>query len=150
MKTLVYGQDERIAKFCMERIKGITSFGLFTTLGIERDGELIAGVVYNNYSGNDICGHIAAVSGSKWCDEHVMRAICSYPLVQLGCNRVTCLIPTRNQRSFELCKYFGFKQEGLMRKAFVDDDGILMGILKEECPWIGEHNGQECKPADAA
>lgn len=150
MKTFVYGQDKKVAQFCMERIHGITDFGLYSTIGIARDGELIAGIVYNNYSGNDICAHIATVPDSKWCDEDVMRVLCEYPLIQLGCNRVTCLIPTRNQRSFRLCQYFGFKQEGLMRKAFVDDDGILMGLLKEECPWIGEANGQECKATGTA
>ena len=51
MSGPVYGQDERVGKFVakgLHDVDGLEDFGKFVSIGIEKDGDIVAGAVYNN------------------------------------------------------------------------------------------------------
>lgn len=61
----------------------------------------------------------------------------AYPFGQLGVERVTTLIPARNERALRFNEGLGFQREGLCRLGFGDDDCVIMGLLKREAPkWM--------------
>jgi len=138
MKSIVYGQDERVMKWVGERLDE-TDFGPGSiAIGLERDGELIAGVVYNMYSKASICMNVAAVPGKDWLSRSFLYATFAYPFVQLKCNRVTALVKMNNEISKKFVQSLGWKPEGCMRKASTDgQDMLVYGMLREECRWIG-------------
>lgn len=106
------------------------------SVGLLHNGKLIAGVVFNNYSGVDIYLSVAAVEPG-WLNRAFLRAVFRYPFVQLGCRRVTGLVRVDNHAARKFDEHLGFKFEGLMRQA--DEDGcdmIVYGMLKDECRWI--------------
>ena len=48
-------------------------------------------------------------------------------------------IRASNKKSLRLTKAFGFKVEGVIRNGYnkpMVEDKILLGMLREECPWI--------------
>jgi hypothetical protein len=45
MKTTIYGQDDRVVDFVTSLVEDLEFHGKINTLGVESDGELIAGVV---------------------------------------------------------------------------------------------------------
>lgn len=142
MKTVIYGEDERVCSWVAERVSE-NEFILARGIGLAEDGELIAGVVYENYTGKNITMHVAAVPGKRWLNREYLYRCFAYPFIQLGCNRVTGLVKSDNFEAQKFDEHLGFKKEGLLRRACDDDtDLILYGMLKEECRWIGNKNGR--------
>lgn len=128
--------DEAVAKWVAERLD-IEDFGYCRTMAlVADDGEMLGGVIFNNWRHTNIEMTIATVS-PRWCKRSVLATIFSYPFFQLKCKRVTAITEVMNQpvRAF-LCR-LGFQEEGTLRKWFLDGaDGVIYGMLAEECRWI--------------
>ena len=138
MSIVVYDRQQRILAWVGERIDE-PNFGLGShAIGLEQNGELIAGVVYNMFTGSSICMHVAAIPGKRWMTREFLWRAFAYPFIQLGCNRVTGLVRVDNFAAQRFDEHLGFKREGLMRRACTDGtDMILYGMLREECRWLG-------------
>jgi RimJ/RimL family protein N-acetyltransferase len=137
--SIVLGQDAAVAGWVAARIPHVTGFKDMAAIGIERAGELVGGVVYHEYRGNDIQMSTAADS-RRWLTEGVLRALFVYPFVTLGCERVSAFTPKGSTSTRRFLERLGFVEEGNMRRGFVGDDCILYGMLKEECKWIKGFN----------
>lgn len=141
MKTVVYGQDARVIEWVGQRVDEDEFLSGAVGIGLEEDGELIAGVVFNMYNKAGICMHVAAVPGKRWMTKDFLWRVFAYPFLQLNCNRVTGLVREDNIVAQKFDEHIGFKREGLIRKGATDGaDIILYGMLKEECRWLGVKN----------
>jgi RimJ/RimL family protein N-acetyltransferase len=138
MKSVVYGQDARVLKWVGERIGELEFSPGAIGIGLEEDGELIAGVVFSMYTKASICMHVAAIPGKRWMTKEYLWRVFAYPFIQLNCNRVTGFVREDNLVAQKFDEHIGFKREGLIRKGAVDGTNfILYGMLKEECRWLG-------------
>jgi RimJ/RimL family protein N-acetyltransferase len=136
MKTVIYGQDDRVIEWVAKRVDE-DNFGRAVGIGLEEDGELIAGVVYNMYTGPSISMHVAAVPGKRWMTREYLYRCFAYPFIQLDCNRITGLVRVDNLEAQKFDEHLGFKREGLLRRACTDGtDMILYGMLKQECRFL--------------
>lgn len=143
MPQLLFGHDQQVADWVVAHIPHVNgSFKSCAALGVVSDGELIGGVVYHEYRINDIQISLAATD-KRWLTKALMRSFFLYPFEQLKCERVTSFIPSRNATTRRFCEKIGFTQEGNIRRGFVGDDCIVYGMLRDECKWIKENNGQE-------
>lgn len=122
--------DERVALFVSERLK----FGLcppYTQMGIERDGEVIAGVVFNCFEGADV--HVT-IAGTGW-TRGFIREVGNYVFGSLGCLRMTAT--TEQPEVAKLAVKLGGAIEGMMRNHFGPDrNAIIVGILREDWPHV--------------
>jgi RimJ/RimL family protein N-acetyltransferase len=138
MGKLVPNDDKRVAEWVAARIP-VFEFGSspYTAIGwANQGGLLVAGVIYQNYIKTNIEVHIATV-GRRWASREYLGEIVRYPFDQLGCERMTALVPAKNARSQHFCEHFGFTWEGRMRRILADgDDLIVYGMLREECRWL--------------
>jgi RimJ/RimL family protein N-acetyltransferase len=118
--------DERVARFVSERL----GFGLcppYTAMGIERDGEIVAGAIFNHFEGADV--HVGIV-GTGW-TRRFIRAVGTYVFDTLGCERITAI--TRDDAVCDFARRLGGEIEGRLRSHFgPGHDGIVVGILREE------------------
>lgn len=147
--NLLFSHSHAVSEWVRQKI-GEQGFGPCHAIGIVDGQELIAGVVYSHFSGNDMVMSIAATS-PKWARRGVIRALFHYPFVQIGCDRVTSLIDESNERSIKLCAGLGFMPEGRLRKRYAPRDGIIYGLLKEDCRWLKEKaHGQEFESASCS
>lgn len=136
MKTVIYGQNERVIPWVGQRIDE-DDFGSAESIGLEQDGKLIAGVVWNLYNGPSLCMHVASEPGVRWLNKEFLFRSFAYPFLQLGCHRVTGLVRVDNLEAQRFDEHLGFKREGLIRRGASDGtDIILYGMLKEECRWL--------------
>ena len=137
MKSVIYGQDERVLKWVGDRTDE-DDFGPGSiAIGLEEDNELIAGVAFNMYTKASICMHVAAMPGKRWMTKNFLWRSFAYPFIQLGCNRVTGLVREDNFVAQKFDEHLGFKREGLLRRACTDGQNmILYGMLREECRWL--------------
>lgn len=132
---LVYGQEERLLPWAAERIEVDGFRNDAYAIGLERAGQLIAVVVFENYSQCDVWMSVAADS-TYWANPRFLAAVFSYPFKQLGLRRVTSTVAGKNMKSLEFCKRLGFVLEGTCRNALPDDDLIFLGLLREECRYL--------------
>ncbi len=138
---LIYGQEDRLLPWAQERI-GVAFRRDAYTLGLEKGGELVAVVVYDGFSEFDCNMHIASDGTAAWMNKSLLVSAFAYPFIQLKLNRVTGLVPSKNEAALKFDEHLGFEREGLHRKACGDDDLISLGMLKENCRFIpkGELN----------
>lgn len=115
--------DERVARFVSDRL-GFALCPPYTAMGIERDNEVVAGVLFNQFEGADV--HVTA-AGSGW-TLPFMRALGDYVYRQLGCERMT--ITTESETVAQYAERLGAMREGVLRNHFGKDrDAIIGGIL---------------------
>ena len=137
MKTTIYGQEERIVPWVGQRVDEDRFGEDCVALGLEEDGELIAGVVFNWYTGASISMHVAAEPGRRWLNRDFLYRCFAYPFLQLNCNRVTGLVKVDNLDAQRFDEHLGFVKEGVIRQGADDKtDLILYGMLKSECRWL--------------
>jgi hypothetical protein len=120
--------DERVAWFVGDRL-ATTISPPFTCIGLERWGEIIAGGVFNCYTGPDIQLTIAANKGCV--TRGLLRAWKHYVIEQSGCLRVT--VETEQDAVVDMAIRLGGKIEGIKRHLFgLGRDGYVVGILGTE------------------
>lgn len=107
--------------------------GHYVAIGYERDGTLKGGVVYTQYSHPNI---VVATVLEAPLTRGFLREIFHYPFIQMKCRRMTALIDAKNARSRQLVEHIGFKLEGCMREAALEDDVMIYGLLKSDCKWL--------------
>lgn len=136
MKKVIYGEDQRVAQWVGGKVDEVYHEGA-AAIGLEEDGELIAGVVFDYYTGPSISMHVAAVPGKRWMTKDFLWRCFAYPFLQLQCSRITGLVRVDNLPAQKFDEHLGFKREGLLRKAAKDGtDYIVYGMLREECRWL--------------
>lgn len=136
---LIYGNEDRLLPWASARI-GIPSFRRDAfSLGLEKEGELVAVVVFDCFSDTECNLHIASDGTRSWMSKSLLLATFAYPFTQLRLRRVTALVPASNTDAINFDKHIGFVEEGCHRKAAPDgEDMISLGMLREECRWIPE------------
>ena len=118
--------DERVARFVGEKCSTII-YPPFTAMGIDRNGEIIAGVVFNCYTGNDIA---VTVAGGPF-TRGFITAVGQYVFEQIGCLRMS--ITTEQPNVIEIAHRLGAQTEGLKRNHFGKGrDGTVLGLLRED------------------
>lgn len=115
-----------MARFVGEKL----NFGVFppwTAMGVEKDGEIIGGVVFNCFEGNDLQISVAGRGFGK----NFLQSVGDYVYNQLGYGRMT--IKTEQESVVKLAERLGGKIEGMLRAHFRNGNSAwIVGILKEE------------------
>jgi len=104
-----------------------------TCIGLERDGQLVAGAMFEHYNGSSICAHIA-VTGRftrEW-----LWFICHYPFVQLGCKVVIGLVPSQNTKARLFDENFGFKYRTTIPHGDPSGDLCIYTLEPQDCRFL--------------
>jgi len=131
----VVGEKEKVGKFTAELLpyfENDEDFGEYDAFGYSYNGELIAGFVYNRFTGRDV--HVSAVSVTPiWVTKANMGFILSVGFDIMKVERISSLTSKSNKRARKLLEGLGFKLEGMIREGNPDDTDICCyGILKRE------------------
>lgn len=109
--------------------------GQYVTFGVEIDGVLQAGVVFDTYTGHDICMHVA-VDSIRAVTRTTLKAAFTFAFKTLNCRRITGLVPAKNEKARRFDEHLGFVLEGKKKDAFEDDDELIYGMTKAGCRWL--------------
>lgn len=111
--------------------RDIAHFGPYVAIGYLRRGELVAGAVFNGYTGASILMHIAKVHGEPMPVPFVL-AFLDYAFNKARVRRITGLIDKRNHASRHFAEHLGARLEGVMRDALPDGDLCVYGLLAKD------------------
>lgn len=140
MATLIYGQEERLLPWA-QKLTGVKFRDDAKTIGIERDGEIRAVTVFDNFGETDCNMHIASDGSKAWMSKQLLLASFAYPFVQCGFLRVTGLVPADNEDALRFDEHLGFVREGYHPKAGPGGkDLVSMGLLRSRCRFIPEEH----------
>lgn len=105
-------------------------------LGLERDGRLVAGVLYENWNGVNVWMHVA-IEPSEYLTREYLRYCFVYPFEELKCKRVTGWVEASNTAARRFDEHLGFKEEARVIGAASDGgDAILYRMTREECRYL--------------
>lgn len=143
MRYIGFDREEEAIEWAKLRLGINSPVGLCRAMSAEgKDGQLAFVVILSNFTPRNIDMHTAAVEGAQWASPRelvrMFNSIFGYAFLIHNVARVTGLVKGKNQQAIRFDEHLGFKHEGTMREAFVDDDLLLYGFLKKDYiahPW---------------
>lgn len=130
---LVFGDDANVAEWVRRRIPHMADGAFVEPLNaigvVDSDGIPVAGVVFNQHSPGVSMEASMAASTPRWAQRGVIRAILSYPFLQLGVNKVYTVVPHTSVRTLRFLNGYrradgsrstgiGFVQEAVLAQHF--------------------------------
>ena len=133
---IVIDQPDLVGPWVAERVnatyhEGDTAIGLLSPAG-----GLLAGVLYQNFNGANICAHIAATPGGKWLNRSFLWVIFDYPFNQLGVKRITGFVPAWNTAAQRFDTHLGFVHEATLEDVLPEGDLFIYRMRREDCRWL--------------
>lgn len=136
-QTLFY-DAEVIGPWVLDRAGGVWLPGRATAIGQMKDGQINAGVLYEDWNGANIFCHIAGVG--NWANKRFLSVIYHYPFEYIGAKRITVAVKSNNVKSIKLVTKMGFTLESTLAQATPDGDMLLFRMFKHECKYLrGEY-----------
>jgi hypothetical protein len=126
---------ERVGPWVCQRAGGTWMKGRGTAIGKLQDGELVAGVLYEDWNGSQVVCHIAGEG--NWATRRFLGVIFHYPFVQLKARRITVPVCSTNVRCIALVTRMGFTMEACLAGATPSGDLLLFAMFKDECRFLG-------------
>ena len=136
MNRIVVG-EQRIKEYVARKVDE-DDFGQCASIGlVDKNDNILAGVVYNMWSGKAICMHIGAEENSNWFSRRFATACFNATFGYFNCNRATGLVRKSNVKAQRFVLKLGFREEGLVREACHDGEDLIMyGMLARECRFL--------------
>lgn len=107
------------------------------SLGLERDGELVAGVLYEGYNGPNVWMHVAAVPGRRWMNRDYLWYCFHYPFNEMNVQRISGYVNANNEQARKFDEHLGFKVEATLSGAAPDGGDVLIYVMRrEDCRFL--------------
>jgi RimJ/RimL family protein N-acetyltransferase len=114
-------------------------FNTDAAIGLER-GQMVAGVVYENWNGASMTCHIA-VQGLL--TPAYLGAIFHYPFVWCGARKIIAPVAESNAESVRFVLKLGFKEEARLLDAHPEGAIRLYTMTPDCCRYLGGKYGQK-------
>lgn len=143
MKQIVTGK-EKVVPWVAKKL--FARFNADEGIGLEKDGEMVAGVVYEDWNGASFVCHIV-VQGVM--TPSYLRAIFHYPFEYCGATKLIAPVPQSNEESVRFVRKLGFQEEARLLDAHPDGSVLLFTMKRDQCRFIGAKHGQRLTVASA-
>jgi RimJ/RimL family protein N-acetyltransferase len=141
LKTIVTDQSEIVGNWVCERTGGSYSPVDSVAIGLEEDGKLIAGVLFDHYNKASIAMHVAA-EGKRWMTREYLHLCFWYPFDQLKVKKIIGLVDESNLQARKFDEHLGFTLEATIKDACIGGDLLIYTLTKEKCRFLGESYGR--------
>lgn len=137
MATRIISDPARVWAYVQEQVPVPVVAGM-KGLGLERDGELIAGVLYEGFNGVNCWMHVATTPGKKWTMEF-LRYCFYYPFVEVGLKRVSGAVDASNLAARRFDEHLGFEREAVLLGAAADGGDVILYVMwRDKCRYLPE------------
>lgn len=135
MRFIGFEREDEAEAWARAKLKLENAPEFFRTMSaVDENGEFVCVVVMTNFTPRNI--DLSIVIGGKGLRSKGMlvmfNEIFGFVFDKLHVARVTGLLRGKNTQAKKINEHFGFKLEGVMRKAFADDDLHVYGFLAED------------------
>ena len=130
---------EQVGHWVARRIRGGYFAERSKAIGLECNGELIAGVIYENWNHQSIWCHIA-IEGRI--TPAYLAAIFDYPFNVAQVEKIIVPVGSDNAESLNMVKKMGFVEEGRIKDGRPDGDIVFLTLARDSCRYIKERYGK--------
>lgn len=104
-------------------------------IGMLRGTELMAGVVYEDFTSHACSAHIAVPNPTPWL-RTFLRAAFWYPFVYLDLTMMLGFVPGNNAAALRLDKWMGFEETARIPGVYGADDLVILSMQRDRCRWL--------------
>ena len=104
-------------------------------LGLKRNNELIAGVIYENWNHQSIWCHFA-IEGQL--TPAYLAAIFDYPYNICQVGKIICPVGSDNEQSIKVVKKMGFTEEGRIKEGRPHGDIVFYTMRRDDCRFLNK------------
>lgn len=143
MTSRIISNPVRVFEF-IRRFQPMQPVGGMKGLGLERGGELVAGVLYEGFNGRNVWMHVAAVPGRRWMTREYLQYTFEYPFYEMGVDRVSGYVDASNEQARRFDEHLGFKPEAVLKGAASDGgDVVIYCMWRDDCRFLRGKHGLE-------
>jgi len=102
---------------------------------IDKDGELLGGVIFQGYTVASIQMHMAGFV-DNWGTRDMVWCAFDYAFNQLGCRKVFGQVPEYNTKALEIDLKLGFKIVAKIDDVFPEGACLVLAMSREDCRWL--------------
>lgn len=135
MAELVFDKQDLIGSWVATQVGQGASWGSFYAIGVMSGGQVLAGVVINNYNGANATCHIAIAQQTKAIIP-MLRAVCDYAFNHCKLKRLTGMVPSNEPKILAFDKHLGFEEEFVMKDGAPGADMHVLVMRPDTCPWL--------------
>ena len=135
MANLVFDQKERIGEWVAQKVGQQVSWGDFYAMGIEQDGSVVAGFVFNNFNGANATCHVAVEKPNRLLVKLLEHAA-HYAFNVCKLKRLTGMVPSNEPHVLEFDKHLGFEEEFVMKDGAPGADMHVLVMWPDKCRWL--------------
>ncbi len=106
-------------------------------IGIEKDGKLTCGVLFEGYNGKSIQIHVAIEPGARMTREWLF-VLFDYAFRQLGVNKIIGVVDSTNEAALRFDKHIGFVEEAVIADAGKHGDMHILTMTRQQCRFLKE------------
>jgi hypothetical protein len=135
MAELVLDQKERVGAWVAQKVGQSSDWGSFYAMGVEQNGEIVAGIVMNNFNGANATCHIAVDKPSKAMIK-LFQEFCNYAFNFCKLKRITGMVPSNEPHIIAFDKHLGFEEEFVMKDGAPGADMHVLVMRPDTCRWL--------------
>lgn len=133
---LVFDEKDRVGQWVAEQTEQSAGWGSFYAMGVELHGEIVAGIVVNNYNGTNATCHIAVKKPTK-AFVKLLEHVADYAFNQCKLKRLTGMVPSNKPDVLKFDKHLGWEEEFVMKCGAPDGyDMHVLVMWPEKCRWL--------------
>ena len=134
------GDLYRVLEFFNSKTSLPESVGM-KAIGLERDGVLVAGTVYEGFNGANVWVHLAAEPGARWMTKDYLRYCFHYPFNELKVSRLSGYVDASNTNAIRLNEHLGYRREAVLSGASPNGGDVIIYVMKKpDCRFIDREN----------
>lgn len=115
-----------------------------TAIGLYKDKDPQAAVIYENWNGRSLVAHMAITGRIT---RQYLFVIFDYAFRQMSAAKVILPVQSTNTKSIKFVTNLGFREEARIKDAAPDGDVLLFTLAKQDCRFLGEKYGKAVTPA---
>ena len=131
-------QGAEVGVWVADRIAGEFYSETSSAIGLEKNGKLVAGVIYENWNRASIFCHIAIEARLT---KAYLKAIFDYPFNVCNVKKIIVPVVSNHVKSIKLVTNMGFTEEARIVNGSQDGDIIFLTMTKENCRFLGVRYG---------
>jgi RimJ/RimL family protein N-acetyltransferase len=125
----------RIGEWVYARTGGRFVPEVSQAIGLEKDGVLIAGAVYERYNGASMFAHLA-IDDKRALTREFIRFNFQYAFNQIKVKKLVGLVSSANEAAIKLDKHFGYELEAVIKDGAPDGDMLVFTMTPEQCKYL--------------
>ena len=143
--SLIFDDKDRVGDWVADQMPDGASWHNYYAMGAEKQGELVSGIVFENFNGHNANVHIAVSKPTKLFLQLLDHAFV-YAFETCKLRRLTGLVEADNVKALQLDLHIGFKIEAVMKGAGSAGQDLLILVLWPENYHRGKRSWEKAPP----